>query len=264
MSTVKKEYPEEGEFVVGSVKNVQNFGAFVLLDEYDNKEGFIHIAEIATGWVKRIRNHIKEKQKVVCKVMHVDSEKGHVDLSLKRVNEHQKRDKIQEWKNQQKAHKLMERLAKQINKTVEQCYEEFGEKLVKKYGTLFAAFEECAYDPETIKKDGFSGDWLEDFINIAKENITIPFVDIKGYIDIKSWLPDGIKQIKKALAEAEKSEYEDVEIQVKYIGAPHYIISVKAPDYKIAEDEMKKAVEKIQTTISKQDGVCEFHRKLEG
>ena len=106
MSIVKKDYPEEGEFVVGTVKNVQNFGAFISLDEYPGKEGFIHIAEIATGWVKRIRNHIKEKQKVVCKVMHVDAAKGHVDLSLKRVNEHQKRDKIQEWKNSQKANKL--------------------------------------------------------------------------------------------------------------------------------------------------------------
>jgi len=54
MSISKKEYPEEGEFVVGTVKNVQNFGAFVSLDEYTGKEGFIHIAEIATGWVKRI------------------------------------------------------------------------------------------------------------------------------------------------------------------------------------------------------------------
>ena len=113
---IKKEYPDEGELVVGTVVKVQNFGAFIQLDEYPNREGFIHIAEIATGWVKRIRNHIKEKQKVVCKVMHVDTAKDHVDLSLKRVNEHQRRDKIQEWKNTQKATRLMEMVAKKINK----------------------------------------------------------------------------------------------------------------------------------------------------
>ena len=75
---IKKEYPEEGEFVVGTVNKVQSYGAFVTLDEYQSREGFIHIAEIASGWVKRIRNHIKEKQKVVCKVMHVDPGKGGV------------------------------------------------------------------------------------------------------------------------------------------------------------------------------------------
>ena len=45
--------------------------------------------------------------------------------------------------------------------------------------------------------------------------------------------------------------YEDVKIKIKYIGAPHYMITVKAPDYKIAEDEMKKAVEKIKNYIKK-------------
>jgi len=260
---IKKEYPEEGELVVGTVIKVQNFGAFVKLDEYPNREGFIHIAEIATGWVKRIRNHIKEKQKVVCKVMNIDTEKDHVDLSLKRVNEHQKRDKIQEWKNSQKSEKLLEMVAKQIGKTVEQCYKEFANDLIKKYGTLYTAFEESAYDPETLTKDGFKGEWIKDFMEVAKTSISIPFVDIKGYINLTSWLPDGISHIKNVLSEAEKSEYEDVEIKVKYIGAPQYIITVKAPDYKIAEDELKKTVEKIKTSIKKYNGDCEFHRKLE-
>jgi translation initiation factor 2 subunit 1 len=259
----KKEYPDEGELIVGTVVKVQNFGAFVTLDEYPKKEGFIHIAEIATGWVKRIRNHIKEKQKVVCKVMHVDSAKDHIDLSLKRVNEHQKRDKIQEWKNAQKAEKLIEMVAKQIGKTVEQCYKDFGNDLIKKYGTLYAAFEECAYDIETLKNDGFKGDWLKSFEETAKTSITIPFVGIKGYLNVTSWLPDGVNHIKNALLQAEDSEFEDVEIQVKYIGAPEYMITVKAPDYKIAEEEMKKAVEKIEQYVKQHNGECEFHRKQE-
>ena len=260
---IKKEYPEEGELVVGTVIKVQNFGAFITLDEYPNKEGFIHIAEVATGWVKRIRNHIKEKQKVVCKVLNVDQYKDHIDLSLKRVNEHQKRDKIQEWKNTQKSEKLFEMLAKKLGKTAQQCYKDFGNALIKKYGTLYAAFEECAYDINTLKNDGFKGEWLKAFEEIAKANISIPFVDIKGFINIKSWLPDGINHIKKALSESEKTEFEDVDIKIKYIGAPQYIITVKAPDYKIAEDEMKKAVEKATEYIKNHGGELEFHRKQE-
>jgi len=260
---LKKDYPDEGELIVGTVVKVQNFGAFISLDEYPDKEGFIHIAEIATGWVKRIRNHIKEKQKVVCKVMHVDQAKNHIDLSLKRVNEHQKRDKIQEWKNSQKSKKLIEMVAKQVGKTVEQCYKDFAEDLIKKYGTLFAAFEEAAYDIETLKNDGFHGNWLKEFEEVAKTNISIPYVDIKGYLNVTSWLPDGVNHIRNVLMDAEKSEYEDVEIKIKYIGAPQYIISIKAPDYKIAEEEMKKAVDKIKETIKKYNGNCEFHRKQE-
>ena len=260
---IKKEYPEEGELVIGTVAKVQNFGAFISLDEYPEREGFIHIAEIATGWVKRIRNHIKEKQKVVCKVLHVDAAKDHVDLSLKRVNDHQKRDKIQGWKNKQKSEKLMGMVAKQIGNTIEQCYKEFGNNLIKKYDSLYGAFEECAYDVNTLKNDGFDGNWLKEFEAVAKSNISIPFVEIKGHINVNSWRPDGITHIQDALSQAEQSKYEDVEIQVKYVGAPHYMVTVKAPDYKIAEEEMKKAVERVEETIKKYDGECEFHRKLE-
>ncbi|MEF8879576.1 MAG: translation initiation factor IF-2 subunit alpha [Candidatus Thermoplasmatota archaeon] len=263
MPVVKKEYPEEGELIVGTVKNVRSFGAFVTLDEYPGKEGFIHIAEIATGWVKRITKHVKENQKIVCKVMDVDPKKGHVDLSLKRVNEHQKREKIQEWKNNQKAEKLMERLADKIDKNLDECYEEFGYDLIKKYGSMYAAFEEAKIDIETLKKDGFDGDWLEKFHEIAENNITIPFVNIKGYMDVRCWLPDGIDYIRKALMKAEGSEYDDVEIKVKYVGAPHYMITIKAPDYKIAEKQLKKAVGKVENYITENEGEFEFHRKLE-
>ena len=89
-------YPEEGELVICTVRDVKGFGAFVLLTEYNNREGFIHVAEVATGWVKYIRDHVREGQKIVCKVLRVDPVKEHIDLSLKQVNEHAKKDKIQE------------------------------------------------------------------------------------------------------------------------------------------------------------------------
>ncbi len=260
---LKKEYPEEGEFIVGTVVKVQNYGAFVSLDEYPDREGFIHIAEIASGWVKRIRNHIKEKQKVVCKVMSIDKSKGHVDLSLKRVNDHQKREKIKEWKNNRKAARLLEMLAKELDRTIDDCFDEFGEKLVQQYGSLYEAFEEAAYDPEILKSDGFTGDWLEPFVRIAKDNIAIQFVEITGHLDIHSYLPDGINYIQQALSKAEESEYDDVEIEVHYIAAPHYTITVKAPDYKIAEDEMKKAVDRAEKILIEHDGQITFHRKMD-
>ena len=62
-----REYPEERDLVMCSVKEVFPYGAFVILDEYD-KEGMIHIKEISSSWVKNIRNHVREGQKIVCKV----------------------------------------------------------------------------------------------------------------------------------------------------------------------------------------------------
>ncbi|PKK85452.1 MAG: translation initiation factor IF-2 subunit alpha [Thermoplasmata archaeon HGW-Thermoplasmata-1] len=258
-----REFPEDGELVVGTVKGVQNFGAFVKLEEYPGKEGFIHIAEVASGWVKHIRDHVRDQQRVVCKVIGVDTSKGHVDLSLKRVNDHQKRDSIQLWKNEQKAEKLFEMVAEKLGRSVDGCYAEFGNKLLETYDNMYTAFEEAAYEPETLQNDGFEGDWLDAFSEIAGNNIVVPFVDIRGYLNLVSHAPDGIKMIKNALADAEKSEYEDVNIKISYIGAPHYMIKVRAPDYKVAEEEMKKAVGKTLEKLKTLGGEGSFSREHE-
>jgi translation initiation factor 2 subunit 1 len=150
-----------------------------------------------------------------------------------------------------------------LGKTVDQCYTEFGDALVKKYGTLYAVFEECAYDANTLKNDGFSGDWLKKFEEVAKGSITVPFVEIKGMMLLTSFLPDGIVHIREALNLAEKSEFDDVSIDIKYISAPRYMVKVKAPDYKIAESQMRRAVERAEAYMTKMKGECEFQREVE-
>jgi translation initiation factor 2 subunit 1 len=259
----RNEYPEDGELVVGTVTDAKGYGAFVKLEEYPGKVGFIHIAELATGWVKYVRDHVRENQKVVCKVTGVDRSKGHVDLSLKRVNEHSRREKISEWKNEQKAEKLFEMLAKELGKDLQQFYEEVGFQLQEKYGSLYAAFEQAALDPEQLKADGFEGAWLKRFLEIGAANITIPFVTIKGELEITSNSPHGFEDVRAALEAAEKSEFEDVEVTVQYLGAPRYLIKVKAPDYKIAEEQLRKAVERATNAIEKKGGKGAFHREAE-
>ncbi|HID47317.1 MAG TPA: S1 RNA-binding domain-containing protein, partial [Methanococcaceae archaeon] len=105
---MRKDFPEEGELVIGTVVDVKPYGAFVQLLEYPNREGMIHISEVSSGWVKNIRDHVKRGQRVVAKVMRVDKKKGHIDLSLKRVTEQQKKAKIQEWQRFQRAEKLLQ------------------------------------------------------------------------------------------------------------------------------------------------------------
>lgn len=253
-------FPEEGELVVATVKEVKGFGAFVTLDEYPGKEGFIHIAEVAAGWVKYVRDHIRENQKIVAKVLTVDPNRGHVDLSLKRVNEHQRRETISAWKNEQKAEKLFEILGERIKRKPEQILGEFGYRLVETYGSLYAAFEAASIEPESLGEEGFEGSWVQPFVDLAKENIAVPFVTIKGFVDLQSFNRDGVNDIREALVEAGESEYEDVQIEVQYTGAPRYRIKVKAPDYKVAEEELRGAADRAIKLIQKRGGAGTFIR----
>jgi len=255
----QNDFPEEGELVVCTVQNVKNFGAFVLLDEYGGKEGFIHIRDVATGWVKYIRDYVREGQKVVCKVLGVDPSKGHIDLSLKSVNEHQKREKIQQWKNENKADKLIEIVAERLGISKEESYERFGYELVDKYGTLFGAFETAASNPESLAEEGFEGDWTEKFVEVAKENVTPSLVQIDGYMEMNCFQPDGVDRIRDALTAGIVASKEQVKIQ--YIGAPKYRVVVAASDYKTAEEEMKLVTGNIIASLQACGGKASFHRE---
>ncbi|WP_368259952.1 S1 RNA-binding domain-containing protein, partial [Clostridium paraputrificum] len=50
-----------GNILEGTVVNITNFGAFV---EVEGKTGLVHISEVADSFVKDIRQHLNEQDKV--------------------------------------------------------------------------------------------------------------------------------------------------------------------------------------------------------
>ena len=108
---------------------------------------------------------------------------------------------------------------------------------------------------------GFSGDWLDAFCELAQENIVPPFVTIQGVFDVSVPAPDGVTMIAETLSAVEKDADDGCSIEVTYLGAPRYRILVKAPDYKVAEEELKEAVDHVSTNIGKMKGNFGFKRK---
>jgi len=234
----------------------------VALDEYPGEEGFIHISEVASGWVKNIRRWVRLRQKVVCKVLGVDEAKAYVDLSLKRVNEHQRRAKMGEWKNEIKARNLMGIVAERLGKSVEECYRAFGDALIERYDSLYAALEDCAANPEALKDWGGKG-WVPVVVLVASENISFPSVSIAGSLEITCPLPDGVEHVRHALEIVEhvgEEGEEEEEVSVQYVGAPHYHVLVRAPDYKTAERILTKATQEAIAYIEGNGGKGKFQR----
>ena len=262
---VYNEMPEEGELVVATVRQVKNFGVVVELDEYPDLEGFLHIAEVASGWVKYIRDHVREGQKIVCKVLGVDDRKRYksVDLSLKAVNAHQKREKIQQWKGEQKARKLVEMLCEQMGTDFNKGMADFGYQLIQEYGSLYGAMEACAISELSLEEAGFTGEWMDEFIKISKDNITPPYVEINGILELTSPEPKGMQDIKGSLEITERigNQIDDVKLKIYYLGAPKYRLILEAPNYKIAEEVLKEAAQGAVDHLENLKGEGKFIRK---
>lgn len=259
----RESYPEEDSFVVCTIVKILPYGAFASLDEYGGKEGYIHISEIASTWIKNIRDFVKEGQKTVAKVMGVNKKKGHIDLSLRRVSQSARKNKLQEWKRAQKADKLLEMAANNLGKDLKTAYQEVGFPLEDNFGEIYGALEEISIEGEEALKDmGIPKEWVPELVRIAQENVTIPRVEISGYVDLECYHPKGVEAIKEALIRGrEESTDEDVTLDIAYVGSPRYRIIVEAPEYKIAEDVLRKAAEMSIEVVKQHGGKGEFYRE---
>lgn len=72
---------EVGSIVEGKVTGLKPFGAFVALDE--QKQGLVHISEVAHGYVKDIQEVLSVGDEVKVKVLSIDEGTGKISLSIR-------------------------------------------------------------------------------------------------------------------------------------------------------------------------------------
>ncbi len=255
-------WPTPGELVVGRVDEIEDFGVFVDLEEYEEKRGLVHVSEVASGWIKNVRDHVNEDQMVVCKVLEVDEDAQQVDLSIKDVNDHQRSEKVQEWKNEQKADKWMElAFGEDVD---DDTFRRVANELIDEYGSLYEGFEQAAiHGPEALDSTDLSDDELSAIVDTARENVSVPYVTVTGYVDLTAPGGEGVEDVRTALEAAEGNGEvpDEVELDVTYVGAPEYRIRVKAPNYKTAESELEASAGRAREAIEAVGGTGDFHRE---
>ena len=251
----KTGFPEEEELVLCTVTGINPHSVFCTLDEYGGRTGMIHISEVAPGRIRNIKEYVQQGKKVVCKVLQINQEKGHIDLSLRRVNESQKRNKLNQIKQEQLAEKIIEYVAKQTGESVLTLYTKLSEKIVPEHGTLFEAFEQVSKDKLDLGTliDKKIAKTLTEAI---QTRIKPPEVCIGGSLKLTTYAPNGLKDIKDTLEIAEKGG-----LKVRYLGAGAYHLEIKAEDYKDAEKKLKAAVDPLLEFAEKREVAAAFERK---
>lgn len=254
-----KRLSEEGEIIIATVRQVTGHGAYVTLDEYNNMTGFLHISEIATGWIRNIERYVRPKQKAVLKVIRVNKVRGEVDTSLKQVSGEERKSKIIEVKKNDKAATFLDFIKSKLKLTDEQV-QEIEDRLLQKYDYVYDAFEAVSRKGlDAIQNIDLSAE-IKKAMEEASKRIPIPLVEISGIMEITSKKPDGIEIIKNTLASAECTKG-GASSTITYIGAPRYRIVVTAENFKVAEKFMNNTVEKTRTNIEKQHGTFNFLRQ---
>ena len=245
-----QDMPEVGELVLALVTSMSSHGAKVVLEEYNNMYGFLHVSEIATGWVKNVSRFITVNQKVVLKVIRVDSARTEVDLSLRQVSGEDRKQKLLSMKRYDKSRSIFDTLQTKAKLTEDQKNEYF-DKVENQFGTVYSGLEELIRDrDETFDKLGIPKKVVTELANISKSKISIPMVNVTGIIQVTTQDPDGINLIKSSMSQV-LSNKAGKKVEISYLGSPKYKITVYSEDYKSAEKKLSSALEKIKKSIGK-------------
>lgn len=258
----KEGLPEENEILICTVKKILPHSIFAELDKYKNIEGMIHISEIAPGRIRNIRDYVKEGKKIVCKVLRVNKEKRHIDLSLRRVQTGQKRKILAEYKQELKAEKLLTNISKKLKISLEELYKKAGNKIIEKYDAITPCFQEIILDKNPLKDLKIPKKISDLITKIVKEKIKLPEAKIESILTLRDFSDKGIENIKKSIKKAETfAKQKKYDINIIYLGAPKYNLIVKSTDFKSAENITKELAEMITTQIKEQGGHAEWQKK---
>lgn len=258
MST-ERPLPEPGEVVVSTVREITSHGIYVNLDQYDGTNGFLHVSEISTGWVRNIDRVAKVSQKLILKVIRVNRTRREIDLSLRQVTNEERRAKVIEWKREERALAIIDGVKNKIGFDDAHA-KEIRQKLEEEFGTLYVALETAARKGVTgLAPVGLPENEAKVIAEIAAEKIVPPKYEVGALVEVSSRSPEGIEQVKKTLLAAASEP--SAEVHISYAGAPRYRVRVTADDYKQAEKALDSVIEKIKDGVGKHDAFS-FKREI--
>ena len=256
-----QQMPEEGELVIASVNEITPHGVYVSLDEYNRLPAFLHISEIATGWVRDIERYAKPGQKIVLKVIRINRGRREIDLSLRQVSGEERKAKIIEVKKSEKARSILDALKVKLNAD-DKALRALEDSILVQYDSVYDGFEDIARrGSKALQKIGLDPQKGEIIETVCIEKIAIPIVEVRGVMDIRVKASDGIEVIKRALRAGEDLKASGVQVKITYLGTPRYRLTIKAENYKVGERALQNALERIQSTIEKSKGKFAFTRE---
>lgn len=239
------EYPKISDIVICKVTKVADFGVFVSLLEYDNLEGFIHVSQVSSTWVKNIHNHAKANQIRAAKVLHIDTYKNQIDLSFNRVTSAEEKRKIADYRLFKRAQSLLSAVAKELKINDEEVWSAVAEPILEKETSLYSGFIHILKNgietfPEIDKK------YTTKLVDILSKSITIKDKKINGVLEISNTSENGVEIIKKAL---KKITDEHKNASIIYVSAGRYELSITAKDYKTASKQFNEITTLLEKSL---------------
>lgn len=246
---IEKEAPSIGEVVVGVVRGVEKFGAYVELIDYPGWEGFVHVSEISLKWIRNIRDYLKEGQKEVFKILRINPHLRQVDLSLRRVEKNERDQNILKLKRKQKVLRVLNLLSERTGVSRDELKKMIIEPTKERGLQLYDVFLDIVENdsiPEWLKLED---SLINKLIDLVKQEIKMKKVSIKKDLVLTCRKGDGVECIRRAIEEALKIAGKGESVSITTKGSPRYFLRVEADTEERAEELLRQVSEKCISII---------------
>jgi len=222
---------EEGDIISCTVDRIVGTVVFVQIDGIG--EGSIIFSEIAPGRIRNIRDYVVPKKKIICKVLRIFP--GNVNLSLRRVTLKEKKEKLEESKQEKSYVSVLKSILKEKAKEI---VEE-----IKKSERVYDFFQEAKEDAKNLEKLIGKEDAKKvlDILKAQKKKKVI----VKKDLSITTKKSNGLTTIKDLLIDLK-------EVKVKYISAGHYTMEIESDDPKTADQKLREILSDLEKKAKKQ------------
>lgn len=225
--------PKENELVICIPKDISPYSITCNILEYPEYTGIININEVYIRWIEDIREYVKINKTYVAKVLQIDKNKKIVTLSLKRVKEEEEKKKREELRLENRYEKILELAAKKLGKTLEDAYKEFGYEILKNFDSLSNFF---INHKDKIEKF-IPKEWIE-VIKELLEKKEEKVYEISYIVKASTFKTNGLEIIKNYFL-----NFENKNIEVKYLGSGKYLVRKISKNPKKDEKELIKLIE---------------------
>lgn len=255
----ENEFPEPDDVVVVLVKEIQEMGAYVHLLEYNNCEGMIMLSELSRRRIRSVNKLLKVGHQEFAAVVRVDSDKGYIDLSKRRVAK-EDFDKIAEkWSKSRTVHSIVRHVAETLATDMQDLYERWGWPLYKRYPHAYDGLRMAVNDPETVLAGlDIKPEERDELLRNVQRRLTPQAIKLRADIEVTCFQFEGIDAVKYALTAGESTSTDECPVKIKLVAPPLYVVTTAALQKAKGIEALNVALEKVQEAITSKNGkfVC--------
>lgn len=241
----EREYPDVDECVLVQVRSISEMGAYVTLTEYNNIEGMILLSELTRRRFRSINKLIRVGKTEIAMVIRVDSTKGFIDLSKRRVTADDA-IKCEERFNKAKAvNSIMRQVAQVSGKSLLEVNKMIAWPLARNpaFKTAYDALWKSLVNPEVVFAtlgNGVDPYLIQLVQSNVKKRLAPQAIRVRADIEVSCFTYEGIDVVRSALMEGKKV---DPEIQIRLIAPPLYVMLMQSLDKATGISAMERAIE---------------------